>query len=172
MALPFASSGSNKRKHPGDADSAAFVDLRDLTEHEARKPKLESDDEISEEDADMADDEPYDEAQEAYPQRPAFDKSLHALDEKTAALTKRLQSLLEQHISASSHLQNMKSKAEEAMLPPTPKRLMVAMVGATGAGKTFDSLATEAKLTIIVQARVRYSTRSPTRHTWRKRYAS
>lgn len=128
MAPPLTPSGSNKRKHPGDDNSTSkrqglFNDL------------ALSDNESLEEDADMMDDQPYDEANEKFPQRPAFDKALYALDAKTVLLTKQLQKALEKHGLVSKDLQNMISKADEAIKPPTPERRMVAMVGATGAGK-------------------------------------
>ena len=136
MALPIAPNDSNKRKHPGDDHSTTFVDLCDLPEHEDRKPKLNSDGEICEEDEELMSDEAYNEAQEDYPQRPAFDSALHDLDINIAALTRQLQDALKKHSFASEHLQSMKLKADEAIIPPKPERIMVAMVGATGAGKT------------------------------------
>jgi flagellar biosynthesis GTPase FlhF len=135
MAQPTASSDSNKRKRSGDDSSTAFVDLCDLSEHEDRKPRLNSDGEISEGDEDMIYDEPYNEAQEDYPERPAFSQALRVLCDDTMHLTRQLQDAMNRHSSASEHLRNLLLKADEAVVPPTPERLMVAMVGATGAGK-------------------------------------
>jgi len=136
MAPPIASSDSKKRRHAGDDNSATFVDLCDLSEHGDRKPRLNSDGEISEGEEEMMTDEPYNEAQEQYPQRPAFDSALHDLDVNIAGLTRQLQDALKKHSSASEHLQSMKLKVDEAVMPPTPERLLVAIMGATGAGKT------------------------------------
>lgn len=40
------------------------------------------------------------------------------------------------HGAVSKDLQNMKMKADEVVKAPSPERLMVAIVGATGAGQS------------------------------------
>lgn len=129
-----------KEEPPGDEgyneDDADGVksdhEVDDLSDEEDANSM---DDEGDEDDASVADDRPYDEATEAFPARPAFDKELQALDETTVALATMLRKTLEDHSSVSETLQNMKPKLDEAVQPPTPERLMVAMVGVTGAGK-------------------------------------
>ena len=101
-------------------------------------------------DASIVDDGPYDEAIEAFPARPAFDKELQILDERTVSLARMLRKTLEEHSSVSETLQNMKAKLDEAVQPPNPEQLMVAMVGATGAGKTSRALISCIVLNIAV----------------------
>jgi hypothetical protein len=64
----------------------------------------------------------------------------------------------------------MKPKLDAAVERPNPERRMVAMVGATGAGKISRSLVHGPALIIVFQERVHCSTRSQTRRNWRKQY--
>jgi hypothetical protein len=117
-----------------NADRLASEDVDDGSDEE--DASLE-DDESDDENANTADDTPYDEATEAFPHYAAFDQALHTLDEETVLLATKLRKTLEEHASVSESLQNMKLKIDEAVEPPEPERLMIAMVGATGAGNIF-----------------------------------
>lgn len=86
-------------------------------------------------DSEDADEEqPYSETQEPFPSHPAFDPRVEKL--KSSA-THHIDALL-QHLagnaSVSAALRNMKGKAEKAMKMREPDRLMIALVGDTGAG--------------------------------------
>lgn len=136
MAQPYTPSGSLKRGCPGE-NTLCPSKRRDYASHsEAPEPLNLSDDDVDEEEEEVMEDGPYGEAQEAFPQHPAFDKMLVALDAKFVRLTKQLQKTLVDHSFVSDGLQNIKCRADAALKPPTPEHIMVAMVGATAAGKT------------------------------------
>jgi hypothetical protein len=135
MAPPSTASGSVKREHPDNNTPGSSKRHDHHTNPYSDIASPISDDDADEGDADAMDDGLYSEAQEAFPQRPAFDKDLWALEKKIASLTKQLQKTLGKYSSFSKDLQNIKSKADDAVVPLAPERLMVAMVGATGAGK-------------------------------------
>ena len=122
-------SGSSKRDRPGDNNSGP-------SKRHDHRASSNIGDETDEENADTMDDKPYSEAQEAFPQHPAFDKALVPLDAKLVSLTKQLQKTLVDHSFVSEGLQNIKLRADAATKPPTPEHIMVAMVGPTAAGKT------------------------------------
>lgn len=148
MAPPSTPSGSLKREHP-DGNTPGSSKRHDHHAHSDSSFSV-SDDDVDERDADIMDDRPYSEAQEAFPPRPAFDPALWDLEKKFALKTKGLQKALGKHRSVSSDLRNIKSKADEAVVPLTPERLMVAMVGATGAGKIPRLFRLNIKLTIAI----------------------
>jgi hypothetical protein len=132
-------SGSSKRDHPGGNNSGPSKrhDHHTNTYSDIAFPVSDNDD-ANESDAEAMDDGPYSEAQEAFPQHPAFDKALVALDTKFVRLTKELQKTIAVHSFVSKDLQNIKSRVSHAILPLEPERITVAMVGATAAGKMPD----------------------------------
>jgi hypothetical protein len=77
----------------------------------------------------------YDGSKEPFPPRPAYDKGLYDVFKKNRKLAEQLLKVLDKHAHASKELQNMQLKAREAVKLPTPDRVMVALVGGTGAGK-------------------------------------
>jgi hypothetical protein len=140
-----------RRKRPGDDDddylpgpskrhNDAWSEDEGYDENNAEDGSDEEDtslvdDGSDDENASTVDDTPYDEDTEAFPHCAAFDQALQTLEEETVSLAKKLRKTLEQHASVSESLQNMKVKIDEAVEPPEPERLMIVMVGATGAGK-------------------------------------
>jgi hypothetical protein len=76
----------------------------------------------------------YDGSKEPFPQRPAYDKGLYDVYKKNRKLVEQLLAILNKHTDVSKELQNMQSKAHEGVKVPVPDRVMVALVGGTGAG--------------------------------------
>lgn len=125
---PAAGSSSGKRRYLYDDRSTPIKRLStfmspDPTEHDAQ--------ELNE--------VVHDGSKEPYPQRPAYDIALYNLLNKNQKLVKQLLNVIDQHAHISKELQNMQTKAREAVRLPTPDRVMVALVGGTGAGKESES---------------------------------
>jgi len=118
-----------------DEDNAEMLESEEADQGSDEEDASLVDDESDDENASLVDDAPYDEATEAFSHYAAFYQALQTLDEETVSLAKKLRKTLEEHASVSDSLQNMKLKIDEAVEPPEPERLMIAMVGATGAGK-------------------------------------
>lgn len=116
-------SEANKRKHPGDDAPST-----------ANRPATSGIDD------DFVDDLPSDDTEEAFPTRPAFDPKVYKLLLECVDLVKRTRNELSKHTSASKDLENMLSKAYALQKLPVPKRLMVALVGATGDGEEWTSV--------------------------------
>lgn len=95
----------------------------------------------TEDEANVEDEVVYDGSKEPFPKRPAYDKALYDLLKKDQKLVKKLLKVIDQHAHVSKELQNMQAKAREAIKLPTPDRVMVALVGGTGAGEHSESLA-------------------------------
>lgn len=119
-----SASGSGKRKYP--CDNSSRPDKRQNTNNSPDPAEV---------DADFMNEVVYDGPKEPFPQRPAYDKGLYNLYKKNHKLVKSLLKVLDKHSSVSKELQNMQWKAQEAMKVPVPERVMVALVGGTGAGK-------------------------------------
>jgi hypothetical protein len=141
MTPPSTASGSMKRERPSDNTPGSSSKSKRHDHHKYSDIAFPiSDDDAEEGDADAMDNAPYSEAQEALPQRPAFDKALEVLEKKIALSTQKLQNTLGKHCSVSEDLRNIKSKADDAAVPLAPERLMVAAVGASGVGNIFGLL--------------------------------
>jgi hypothetical protein len=124
MAPPAASSGSGKRKHQYDNSSSPNKQQRIFT-----SPQLSDDD-----DTQGMNEVVYDGSKEPFPQRPAYDKGLYDVYKKNRKLVEQLLAILNKHTDVGKELQNMQSKAHEGVKVPVPDRVMVALVGGTGAG--------------------------------------
>jgi hypothetical protein len=83
-------SGSVKHEHPDHNKSGASKRRDHHTNPHSDIASPESDDDANEGDVDAMDDGPCDEATKAFPKFPAFDEALHALDETTVSLAKKL----------------------------------------------------------------------------------
>jgi ABC-type glutathione transport system ATPase component len=126
---PSAAGGSGKRKQTYDD-----------TRSPDKRRKMYMSPELTEVDADSLNEVVHNGSKEPFPQRPAYDKGLYSLYKKNQKLVNQLLKVLKPHASVSKELQNMLAKAEEAMELPVPERVMVALVGGTGAGKSNLSL--------------------------------
>jgi ABC-type glutathione transport system ATPase component len=122
MAPPAASSDSGKRKHQYDENASA-------NKHQRISPQN------SEDDASGMNEAVHDGSMEPFPQRPAYDKGLHDVYKKNKMLAVQLLTIFNKYSHISKELQNMQSKAVEAVKLHVPDRVMVALVGGTGAGK-------------------------------------
>jgi flagellar biosynthesis GTPase FlhF len=78
---------------------------------------------------------PYNENEEPFPAHPAFDERIKTLKTSATANMSRLLQSLAENVSASQSLLHMQKKAESALIMPDPDRLLIALVGDTGAGK-------------------------------------
>jgi hypothetical protein len=118
MTPPSTASGSMKRERPSDNTPGSSSKSKRHDHHKYSDIAFPiSDDDAEEGDADAMDNARYSEAQEALPQRPAFDKALEVLEKKIALSTQKLQNTLGKHCSVSEDLRNIKSKADDAAVP-------------------------------------------------------
>lgn len=86
-------------------------------------------------DSEDADEEqPYSETQEPFRSHPAFDPRVEELKRTATHHIGALLQHLAGHASVSAALRNMRVKAEKAMDIRLPDRVMIALVGDTGAG--------------------------------------
>lgn len=83
---------------------------------------------------DAEEEQPYSETQEAFPFHPAFDPRVEELKSSATHHINALLQHLAGHASISAALRNMKGKAVDATKMREPDRLMIALVGDTGAG--------------------------------------
>jgi hypothetical protein len=138
--VPPPVSGSGKRKYPYNDSSSPD-----------KRQNTYSSPEPAEVDAAFMNEVVYDGSKEPFPQRPAYDKGLYDLHKKNQRLVKSLLNVLDKHSSVSKELRNMQCKAQEAMKVPVPDRVMVALVGGTGAGMRPASLVSDSVLTRDMQ---------------------
>ena len=77
----------------------------------------------------------YSEQHEELPKRAAFDPQLEELAKSSMVAVRRLHEFLNEQASSSADLRNMIASAEARLKMPEVPRMMVALVGATGAGE-------------------------------------
>lgn len=87
------------------------------------------------EEDDGAHEEGYNENMEQFPTSPAYDKHLPKLKGKATVLLQQLLLQLQAHGLRSQDIKNMHVSALEAGEEGEPQKLMIALVGDTGAGK-------------------------------------
>ncbi|GAB7327258.1 hypothetical protein MBLNU13_g11149t1 [Cladosporium sp. NU13] len=119
-------SGADKRKHPYD----------DNTPRHVKRERMSDFPEPAKVDTSLMNEVVCDGSQGSFPYCPAYDKALYNINDECRKLLKDFCKALEPHASVSKEARNMLSKAEEAMKLPVPERVMVALLGNTGAGKS------------------------------------